>query len=114
MPNNKLIIYMPAFNEEADIQRVIANLPRSVEGVEVVQCLVVDDGSVDGTAALARASGAQVVSHGKNRGVGAAFRTALQFALENEADILVGIDADGQFDPAENSGPDQTNPRETR
>ena len=92
---------MPALNEENDIQRVIANLPRSLEGIEVIQILVVDDGSVDKTAELAYASGAQVISHGKNRGVGAAFHSAVQFSLENEADILVGIDADGQFDPNE-------------
>jgi len=101
MQNNKLIIYMPALNEEADIQRVVAGLPHSLNGIGIVQFLVVDDGSIDRTADLARASGAEVVSHGKNRGVGAAFHTAVQFALQNEADILVGIDADGQFDPAE-------------
>jgi glycosyltransferase involved in cell wall biosynthesis len=101
MQNNKLIIYMPALNEEADIQRVVAGLPHAIDGIGVIQFLVVDDGSVDNTAELARASGAQVVSHGKNRGVGAAFHSAVQFALENDADILVGIDADGQFDQAE-------------
>jgi len=101
MQNNKLIIYMPALNEETDIQKVIASLPRSVNGIETIQILVVDDGSTDRTAELACASGAHVVSHGKNRGVGAAFHSAVQFALENDADILVGIDADGQFDPLE-------------
>jgi len=92
---------MPALNEEADIQRVITGLPHSMDGFDTVQILVVDDGSVDRTTELALAAGAQVVSHGKNRGVGAAFQSAVQFALENEADVLVGIDADGQFDPAE-------------
>jgi glycosyltransferase involved in cell wall biosynthesis len=92
---------MPAFNEATNIQRVIAGLPNSLDGIDSIQVIVVDDGSVDGTAELARVSGAQVVLHGKNRGVGAAFRSAVQFSLENEADILVGIDADGQFDPAE-------------
>jgi len=101
MQNIKLIIYMPALNEGPDIQKVITNLPHSIDGVEAVQLLVVDDGSMDETAALAQASGAQVISHGKNRGVGAAFHTAIQFALEHHADILVGIDADGQFDPSE-------------
>jgi len=101
MPKNKLIIYIPALNEEADIQRVIAGLPDSMDGVGVIQILVVDDGSSDRTAELACASGAQVVSHGRNRGVGAAFHTAVHFALENKADILVGIDADGQFDALE-------------
>jgi len=101
MKKIKLIIYMPALNEEVNIQRVIANLPRSLDGIKTVQTLVVDDGSIDQTARLALASGAQVVSHGKNRGVGTAFQSAVRFSLENDADILVGIDADGQFDPAE-------------
>lgn len=104
MQHNKLLIYMPALNEEENIQRVLANLPHALPDVETVEFLVVDDGSIDKTAELACASGAQVVSHGKNRGVGAAFRSAVQFALEHEANILVGIDADGQFDPAEIPG----------
>ena len=97
----KLVIFIPALNEEQNIQGVIASLPGAVDGIEAVACLVVDDGSVDRTVELASTSGAHVVSHGKNRGVGAAFHTALEYALEQEADVLVGIDADGQFDPAE-------------
>jgi glycosyltransferase involved in cell wall biosynthesis len=97
----KLIIYMPALNEEKSIQQVITNLPRELEKIDSIQYLVIDDGSADDTALLARSAGAQVVSHGRNRGVGAAFHSAVQFALENNADILVGIDADGQFDPSD-------------
>jgi glycosyltransferase involved in cell wall biosynthesis len=97
----KLIIYLPALDEEENIQEVIASLPTMLNQINDIQVLVIDDGSVDKTAALARTSGAQVVSHGRNRGVGAAFQSAVQFGLENNADILVGIDADGQFDPAE-------------
>jgi glycosyltransferase involved in cell wall biosynthesis len=97
----KLIIYMPAFNEEANIQQVIANLPHKLENIDLIQYLVIDDGSTDKTAVIAQSAGAQVVLHGRNRGVGAAFQSAIQFALENDADVLVGIDADGQFDPAE-------------
>ena len=97
----KLIIYMPAFNEAENIQKVLTSLPTKLEEVEVIQYLVVDDGSTDGTVALALSAGAQVVVHRGNRGVGAAFHSAVQFALESGADILVGIDADGQFDPAE-------------
>lgn len=100
-PKKKLVVFIPALNEEHSIQRVIASLPNLINVVEAVTCLVVDDGSVDRTAELAFASGAQVVSHGRNRGVGAAFHTALEYALTEEADILVGIDADGQFNPAE-------------
>lgn len=92
---------MPALNEEANIQKVIDGLPASMQGVDTLQVLVVDDGSNDRTAELAMSGGAKVVAHGKNRGVGAAFHSAIQFALENDADILVGIDADGQFDASE-------------
>lgn len=97
----KLIIYMPALNEAESIATVISNLPRSLDGVDDIQHLVIDDGSVDETVSLARAAGACVISHGRNLGVGAAFQSAVQFALENDANILVGIDADGQFDPLE-------------
>jgi glycosyltransferase involved in cell wall biosynthesis len=92
---------MPALNEEKDIEHVIAALPKEIEGVDCIEYLVIDDGSTDKTAELALAAGAKVVLHRRNRGVGAAFQSAVQFALENEADILVGIDADRQFDPAE-------------
>ena len=97
----KLVIYMPALNEEENIEAVLAGLPHALDEIEDIQYLVVDDGSMDSTAALAHAAGAFVVSHGRNLGVGAAFQSAVQFALENGADILVGIDADGQFDPNE-------------
>lgn len=97
----KLIIYMPALNEAGSIETVIVGLPRSLDGIDEIQYLVIDDGSKDETVSLAQKSGAFVVSHGRNLGVGAAFQSAVQFALENDADILVGIDADGQFDPRE-------------
>jgi len=97
----KLIIYIPAFNEEVNICNVINNLPKVLDNIDTIQHLVVDDGSVDKTAELAKSVGAHVIYHKKNQGVGAAFYSASQFALENGADILVGIDADGQFNPNE-------------
>ncbi len=96
-----LIIYMPALNEEEKIQEVINNLPTQLDGIAEIKYLVIDDGSTDHTVMMAKSVGAIVISHCNNRGVGAAFQSAVQFALENEADILVGIDADGQFDPDE-------------
>jgi len=97
----KLIIFLPAFNEEGSIQQVIASLPQALGQIDIIQCLVIDDGSTDHTAEFAVTSGAKVVSHTVNRGVGRALQSAVQFALENDADILVGIDADGQFNPSE-------------
>jgi glycosyltransferase involved in cell wall biosynthesis len=96
-----LTIYMPALNEEEKIQNVIENLPAQLDGIDDIKYLVVDDGSTDQTAMIAENIGAVVIFHGRNRGVGAAFQSAVQYALENEADILVGIDADGQFDAKE-------------
>lgn len=93
----KLVIYMPALNEEEGISDVIQSLPKDIEGIEEVKVLVVDDGSTDDTAKIARSSGADVVSHGVNKGVGSAFQSAVQYALENGVDILVSIDADRQF-----------------
>jgi glycosyltransferase involved in cell wall biosynthesis len=98
---NKLLVYIPALNEESHIDHVIRQIPKSIEGIHSVDCLVVDDGSSDNTAAVAVSAGAHVVSHGRNQGVGMAFQSAVQYAWENDYDLLVGIDADGQFDPAE-------------
>ncbi len=93
----KLIIYMPALNEEEGIADVIKHLPKDFNGIDEVEILVVDDGSKDKTVQIAKEQGASVVSHSVNRGVGRAFQSAVQYALENKADILVSIDADRQF-----------------
>ncbi len=97
----KLMIYMPALNEEKHIAEVISGLPRKVDRFSRIEYLVINDGSIDKTAEISRACGAQVISHKVNLGVGAAFQSAVQIALEQGADVLVGIDADRQFDPAE-------------
>jgi glycosyltransferase involved in cell wall biosynthesis len=97
----KLIIYIPALNEAKDIKNVIKSLPRLIDGIDEINYLVVDDGSTDDTAEIALSVGASVVSHGRNLGVGAAFQSSVEFALANKADVLVGIDADGQFDANE-------------
>lgn len=97
----KLLVYIPALNEETNIEKVIRQIPNAMSGIVSVNCLVVDDGSTDKTAEVAKAAGAYVVSHSRNQGVGMAFQSAVQYAWDNAYDILVGIDADGQFDPAE-------------
>lgn len=74
-------------------------MPRAIEGVEGITILVVDDGSRDRTGDIAREAGAIVVRHPVNRGVGAAFHTAADYALKNAFDVMINVDGDGQFSP---------------
>ncbi|MBP9728430.1 MAG: glycosyltransferase family 2 protein [Candidatus Moranbacteria bacterium] len=98
----RLIINMPAYNEEAVIGQTIRNMPRHYTGIDEVLIQVVDDGSSDHTAEVAKEAGADfVLKHGINRKLGVMFATASENALKNGADIMVNIDADGQFDSAE-------------
>ncbi|MEM6794031.1 MAG: glycosyltransferase family 2 protein [Acidobacteriota bacterium] len=96
-----LLVTLPALDEEKTIGEVIGKIPRAIPGVARVDVLVVDDGSSDRTRQRAEEAGAQVLSHASNRGVGAAFHTALTQGLERGADLIVTIDSDGQFDPAD-------------
>lgn len=95
----KLIVIVPAYNEEKTIAETIKRMPK-IKGVELTP-VVVDDGSSDRTAALAREAGAVVFSHITNQGVGKSFHDGLDYCLENNADIMVNIDADLQYDPAD-------------
>lgn len=96
----KLIVNIPAFNEETAIRKTIQRIARHYHGIDEVKIHVIDDGSQDKTATTAKEAGADFVySHPTNRGIGKTFRTAVEQALEHGADIMVNIDADGQFDP---------------
>jgi glycosyltransferase involved in cell wall biosynthesis len=97
----RLLVMLPALNEAATISDVIGRIPRDIEGVDQIEVLVVDDGSEDETAGLARAAGAYVISHRMNRGLGAAMQTCLAEAIRRQVDIAVNMDSDGQFDPAD-------------
>lgn len=92
------LIYMPALNEEETIRAVLDDIPKQFDGFTEVKLLVVNDGSSDNTTSEAILSGAAVITHSRNVGVGKAFQTAINYALKIKADILVSIDADGQFD----------------
>ncbi len=98
----RLIINIPAYNEAAVIGKTIANMPRAYRGIDEVKIQVVDDGSSDETSEVARAAGADyVLRHSINRRLGVMFATASENALREGADIMVNIDADGQFDAQE-------------
>ena len=95
----KLIIQIPCFNEAESLPVSVAALPRSVSGCDTVEWLVIDDGSSDGTAEIARKLGVDhVVKHPSNRGLAAAFMTGLDAAVKLGADIIVNTDADNQYD----------------
>jgi glycosyltransferase involved in cell wall biosynthesis len=95
----RLLVMMPALNEEASIGAVLDRVPRQIDGVSSVEILVIDDGSTDRTVEIARSHGASVLSHGRNLGVGAALQTGLAEAIRRGVSIAVNIDSDGQFSP---------------
>jgi glycosyltransferase involved in cell wall biosynthesis len=94
----RVLIVMPALNEQASVGAVIAQVKQSMPTMDV---LVVDDGSVDQTAQCARAAGAEVARLAVNLGVGGAMRTGFRYALARGYDVVVQVDADGQHDPEE-------------
>ncbi len=95
-----VVLFLPAYEEEPRIASVIERAPATVAG-HPVEVVVVDDGSTDATAAVARAAGASVVSHSPNRGLGAAVATGFRFGVERDAIAVAFCDADGEYDPAE-------------
>ncbi|WP_308636696.1 glycosyltransferase family 2 protein [Paenibacillus silvisoli] len=101
MEKKKLVVFLPAHNEEQNIGKVIARVPRNVHPDWQVEVLVIDDGSTDATVREARAAGAEhVVSFPRNRGLGAAVREGLASCVRLGADIGLMIDADNEY-PAE-------------
>ena len=94
----RLVVQIPCFNEEETLPAVLADIPREIVGIDDVLVLVVDDGSTDGTVAVAKAGGAdEVLRLGRNRGLARAFGRGLEVALEMGADIIVNTDGDHQY-----------------
>jgi glycosyltransferase involved in cell wall biosynthesis len=96
-PLERTLVVMPAFNEEESVRAVIREVFDKLPGVS---CLVVDDGSRDGTTDEARAAGAIVATLPFNLGVGGAMRLGFRYAVQNGFENVVQVDADGQHDPA--------------
>jgi len=95
----KLIIQMPCLNESGTLAIAVNALPREVPGFDKVEWLVIDDGSSDNTAELARSLGVDhVVRHPVNRGLATAFMTGLDACLRLGADVIVNTDADNQYE----------------
>ncbi len=94
----KLIVQIPAYNEEASIAQVIRDVPRALPGFDVVEVLVIDDGSRDRTVAEAQAAGANhILSLGHNRGLAFAFQAGLGACLRQGVDVIVNADGDHQY-----------------
>ncbi|HEV7732189.1 MAG TPA: glycosyltransferase family 2 protein [Candidatus Binatia bacterium] len=98
----KLIIQIPCFNEESTLAETLAALPRSLPGIDVIETLVIDDGSTDATSEVAKQAGATyLLRFPVNSGLARAFSAGLDTALKLGADIIVNTDADHQYPGSE-------------
>lgn len=94
----KLIIQIPCLNEATTLPATLADLPRQVPGIDVIEWLIIDDGSRDGTAEVARAEGVHhIVRFTHNKGLAAAFSAGIDACLKAGADFIVNTDADNQY-----------------
>ena len=98
----KLIIQIPCLNEEQTLPATIADLPRRLPGIDVIEYLVIDDGSRDGTSRVARANGVHhVVRFKRTKGLAAAFIAGMDASLKLDADFIVNTDGDNQYRAAD-------------
>ena len=94
----KLIVQIPCLNEEHTLPETVADIPREIDGIDEVEILVIDDGSTDRTAEVAREAGVDhIIQFPRNRGLGYAFRAGFDACLKAGADIIVNTDGDNQY-----------------
>ena len=94
----KLIIQIPCYNEADILPETLQSLPRKVEGFESVEWLIIDDGSTDGTAAIAESYNVDhIIKSPKNQGLAKSFIIGLDNCLQLKADVIVNLDADNQY-----------------
>ena len=95
----KLIIQIPCYNEEKTLPIALAALPRTIDGIDQIEILIIDDGSTDNTLAVARQAGVEhIVRFPQNRGLAKAFMAGIDKSLAVGADIIVNTDADNQYE----------------
>ena len=94
----KLIVQIPCYNERDTLPATLAAIPRRIEGIDEVEILVIDDGSSDGTAEVARRLGVEhIVRHKVNRGLARTFKNGIDACLRLGADIIINTDGDNQY-----------------
>lgn len=94
----KLIIQIPCYNEEQTLPQTLQDLPREIPGIDLIEVLIIDDGSRDRTIAVAREHGVHhVVKFPRNRGLAQAFKAGLDASVRLGADVIVNTDGDNQY-----------------